>query len=272
MPSYSFIGDEPLQKSYSNAKQPFILPDSKIDSSLAKQTVNADEKRLPLKDVSNSSKVSGNYNNEKAWSSDTSKNEHLLKEVKRQWRSGKFCHQTKACKAAIRECLNNKIARNNIASYVVSGMCEDLQVEERKRVMNCIKHMNKALKQKSTGEAAKEKSCDAEAEGPTAVSFHHQQSSVLSKTGGGLKTQKSVRFQALMFSPIKREGEINIIQDNIEFAQAAAILAFMEAPIEKEAERSNSIEKDESNKEGPAEIILDLESKMEAMALNTVSD
>ena len=73
-----------------------------------------------------------------------------------------------------------------------------------------------------------------------------------------------------MFSPVKHVEEINVIphRDNIELAQAAAVLASMQASTQNHAERRSSIEKYESNKEGPAEeIIHDFESKMEAMAL-----
>ena len=96
---------------------------------------------VPLKDISNTQKLcatgSASLGTCKASGSaslDTSKNELLLAQVDLHWRSGKGCHQTPACKAAIRACLLEGISPAGISHHVIRGMKGEVQDMERVRV------------------------------------------------------------------------------------------------------------------------------------------
>lgn len=82
--------------------------------------------------------------------------QYLLEEVCTNWTTGKKNHQTARCISAIRNCLLQGIKQVTIASYVAYyGVEEEEQAVELKRIKDCARKVNKALKKESQGAAEK---------------------------------------------------------------------------------------------------------------------
>lgn len=160
----------------------------------------------PLKDVSNTkmqinkvTKMAGATGracfSNKAITRGISKDE-LLTQVKRQWRTGKSCHQTSLCKAAIRRCLLNDISPNDIAFYVISGMEGEVQAMEVKRVQGCANYVNKSLKIQAAGIAAPAmKTKKTDVEDLVSVGIPFQRKGFVYKKGDKLKKRKTAEAE-----------------------------------------------------------------------------
>ena len=147
MPSLSFIGDEPLSTDSSGTKR---SSSAKLPSGLSinspKGTSSKQPKRLPLNDVSNTTTIPGTT--VKTCSPYTPKKQHLLNQVKLQWRIGKYCKQSEVCRNALRACLQNDTTQDEIARYVVGNLFmhdDEVQRIEFKRVKDCSRCIKKTL-------------------------------------------------------------------------------------------------------------------------------
>lgn len=198
MPYSDFVGYGPIP--HSDPK--FFIP-STADSSMTmkqKSIAAMDMERLPLKDNSNT-----------MMSASTIKSNQSLLFAKDRWTTGKSCHQTLACRASIRACMENGISEAEVVKYIVSEIvCKGVKAMELKRAKPCIYNIKKAMKKQARGEVVKKTSTDDEI---TALYIPFQQNGVVYKNGHDLKERNALTFQTAIIAPSNSMEEADRISN-----------------------------------------------------------